>query len=139
MIGQRALAIGKVWALAGALVLGAGCAAGGDEQQILASPQVLTPAAGTCTESRGELAEVVLNPDSPSPRCLIVRATQRLKVVNRFPNQVTVLLGGKGLEVSGLGEGSFPLRFEQFLQKGGYVARISLYDPGTYGFEIRLK
>lgn len=122
------------------LALTAGCAAGGDEQQILASPGVLTPAdAGICTESKGELAEVVLNPDAPTPRCLIVRGTQRLNVVNRFPDQITLLLGGKGLEVSGSGEGSFPLRFEQYLQKGGHVARISLYDPDTYGFEVRLE
>lgn len=130
----RACAAAALFALAPA------CAAGGDEQQILASPGILTPAdPGMCTESKGELAEVVLNPDAPSPRCLIVRGTQRLSVVNRFPDQVTLLLGGKGLEVSGSGEGSFPLRFEQFLQKGGHVARISLYDPGTYGFEIRLE
>lgn len=138
MIRRRALVTAKVWAAAGALVLAAGCAAGGEAEQILASPGVLTAAEpASCSESKGELAEVILNPDVPSPQCLIVRGTQRLSVVNRFPDQVTVLLGGKGLEVSGAGEGSFPLRFEQFLQKGGHIGRISIYDPDTYGFEIR--
>jgi hypothetical protein len=40
------------------------------------------PAAGTCLPSTGSIATINANPDVPSPRCIVVRADQRLRVVN---------------------------------------------------------
>lgn len=39
-----------------------------------------SPAAGTCGNSYNGVAEVVLQPDVPSPRCIIVKDTDHLRV-----------------------------------------------------------
>jgi hypothetical protein len=49
-----------------------------------------TPAAGSCSNSNNGIAEVVLNPDVPSPRCIIVKDTDHLRVENNFDVEVSV-------------------------------------------------
>ena len=40
------------------------------------------PASGVCGQVAGALVVIVANPDTPSPRCVIVAGSQHLKVVN---------------------------------------------------------
>jgi hypothetical protein len=49
-----------------------------------------TPVAGSCSNSYNGIAEIVLNPDVPSPRCMIVKDTDHLRVENNFEFEVTV-------------------------------------------------
>jgi hypothetical protein len=41
-----------------------------------------TPAAGTCGDAVGGYAAITLNPDIPSPRCVIVHDSDQLKITN---------------------------------------------------------
>ena len=56
-----------------------------------------SPAAGTCGNSYNGIAEVVLNPDVPSPRCIIVKDTDHLRVENNFDVAVDVGDGSETL------------------------------------------
>lgn len=49
-----------------------------------------TPAAGACSNSYNGIAEIALNPDVPSPRCIIVKDTDHLRVENNFEFTVEV-------------------------------------------------
>jgi hypothetical protein len=53
-----------------------------------------TPAAGTCGNTpEGGVAEIALNPDIPSPRCVIVHSLNQLRFVNHSDVVVTVNTG----------------------------------------------
>lgn len=56
-----------------------------------------TPAAGTCGNATNGIAAVTLNPDIPSPRCIIVADTDHLRVTNKFAVKVNVSDGSGGL------------------------------------------
>ncbi len=55
-----------------------------------------TPAAGGCGAAAGGYADIKLNPDVPSPRCIVVHDTDHLRVTNTFDVNVTVDDGGGG-------------------------------------------
>ncbi len=60
----------------------------------LATPYADSPAAGICAETPGEATvSVEIFPDSPSPRCLKVNASQKLQVVNRSGVTIQLSLG----------------------------------------------
>ncbi|MGQ0678363.1 MAG: hypothetical protein ACT4OM_01675 [Actinomycetota bacterium] len=116
------------------------CGAGDHEPTpLLAPPDLGAGLTGSCAVQSGPIAEVRLGLDSTSPKCIEVRPTQRLRVVNGLPRDVTVLLGGKGLEVGGNGESTFPLRFEQFLQPGGFQATTDAFGLSAHDFELRFE
>jgi hypothetical protein len=53
-----------------------------------------TPAAGTCGNApSGGAAEITLNPDVPSPRCVIVHSLNQLKFVNNTDSEQSVSTG----------------------------------------------
>jgi hypothetical protein len=102
------------------------------------------PASGTCEPSTGAIATVMLDPDIPDPRCMIVSSRQRLRVVNTSASS-----GQQGKSIT--------IRFAYFLPRvlsvraattfrrpvGHYLApgvhdlHVSLYGGG--GPEIWLK
>ena len=51
-----------------------------DSDLIRADSQM--PASGTCPKTVGALVVITMNPDTPSPRCVVVTGGQHLKVVN---------------------------------------------------------
>ena len=55
-----------------------------------------TPAAGGCGAAAGGYADIKLNPDVPSPRCIVVHDTDHLRVTNAFDVEVSVNDGGGG-------------------------------------------
>jgi hypothetical protein len=48
----------------------------------LISADSQTPASGYCPKTVGALVVITMNPDTPSPRCVVVTGGQHLKVVN---------------------------------------------------------
>lgn len=103
------------------------------------------PAAGACGTGNGILATVETNPDVPMPRCVIVRPTERLRVVNtsnRFgePGRpVVVEFAGFSPRQLEPGESTvFGTPLGACLGPGVHDARLSLYN-GSGGAEIWLK
>jgi hypothetical protein len=92
-----------------------------------------TPAAGTCGMTTGPVATVELNPDVPGPRCLIVRADQRLRVVN-----TTNRAGSPGEVVT--------LRWPPFAERQLAIGASTTYDrplgdylaPGVHRLDSNL-
>lgn len=104
-----------------------------------------SPAAGVCGAADGALVTVVANPDTPAPRCLIVTANQRLRVVNgsngfgQPGKPMTVRFAGFALRAVPVGETTlFDRRLGELIAPGVHYIRISLY-PGAGGAEVWLK
>lgn len=102
------------------------------------------PAAGICASATGPLAIVEVNPDTPIPRCLVVRPDQRLKVVNtsdRFGapgTEVVVTMPGFAPRRLAIGAGTvFDRPFGDYLATGVHDLGLSLYGEG--GMSIWLK
>ena len=72
----------------------------------LATPEPGGPAAGTCLgPDEGSTGTITINEDVPSPRCLQIRPSQRLILVNATAHSMTARVG----------------RLEMRLEKGGTV------------------
>jgi hypothetical protein len=69
---------------------------GGDPYGAMTPPDGVTPAAGSCSQATGGVAAITLNPDVPSPRCIVVHDTDRLKVTNNMGVKVHVDDGYNG-------------------------------------------
>jgi hypothetical protein len=110
----------------------------------LVPPDSDLPAAGICGSAPGGLAVVEANPDTPQPRCLVVRPDQRLEVVNasdrfRQPgSEITVTMPGFSPRTLAIGARTvFDRPFGAYLAPGVHQVRISLY-PGS-GADLWLK
>jgi hypothetical protein len=102
-----------------------------------------TPAAGACGGADG-YATVETNPDVPLPRCLIVTARQKLRVVNtsnRFGEpgrSVLVTFAGFAPRRLAVGEATvFDRPFGEYLAKGVHTVHLSLFRGS--GTEVWLK
>lgn len=95
-----------------------------------------SPAAGTCGQTAGAVAEVTLNPDVPSPRCVQVRPDQSLRVRNATDQPVDVSFGGTSATVAAGAAQAFPRPFGEYLAPGVHRVSTSLY--GGSGPEIYL-
>jgi hypothetical protein len=91
-----------------------------------ATPYALEPAAGICGEPAGEEAVMTLEPGIPDPRCMIVTADQRLRVINRTGADVEISLGPFALPLPANGETVFGPSFGDFLMPGVHVLGV---DP----------
>ena len=92
-------------------------------------PDSVLPAAGACARIAGRIVTIAAMPDTPQPRCVVVTADQRLRVVNRaagavvavrfaaFPTQ-ELKLGQAVLYTPPMG---------RFLAPGVHDVHISLY------------
>ncbi len=89
-----------------------------------------SPAAGTCGNSYNGIAEVVLQPDVPSPRCIIVKDTDHLRVENNFTVKVNVNDGSGVLFALDPGESDTGMK-----ALGGYwatgVHRLKITNAAT--------
>jgi hypothetical protein len=88
-----------------------------------------SPAAGGCGNATNGIAEVALNPDVPSPRCIIVHDTDHLRVKNNFAFAVRVDDGGGSFTVQ-------PGASETGMKAlGGYwatgVHRLKIFNAAT--------
>jgi hypothetical protein len=69
---------------------------GGDPYGAMVPPDAINPAAGTCANDAGGVAFNTLNPDVPSPRCIVVHDTDRLRIKNNMGVKVHIDDGGNG-------------------------------------------
>jgi hypothetical protein len=79
---------------------GASTTNGGDPYDAMVPPDAINPAAGTCANAAGGVAFITLNPDVPSPRCIIVHDSDRLKIKNNMGVDVRVDDGGNGFVIT---------------------------------------
>jgi hypothetical protein len=100
-----------------------------------ATPYADSPAAGICGKAEGDLATMTLLPGIPDPRCLIVSANQRLRVINRTEGTVEISLAGVAQTLEPDGSFTFTAEFGELLQPGVHALAV---DP-CCGGEIWLK
>lgn len=107
-------------------------------------PDATAPAAGACSRSAGSQVLVVVNPDVPSPRCVIVAAGQHLAVRNNTgemgQSARTVTLRWADYPPRTVSPGaltSYPQPFGNYLMPGVHRLQASVY--GQDGAEIWLK
>jgi hypothetical protein len=96
----------------------------------------MQPAASTCGQPSGSIAEVTINPDIPSPRCTEVTADQRLQVRNNTDQQITVSLADFSATLSPGAAQLYDRPFGDYLEPGVHRITVSLY--GDSGPEIWL-
>jgi hypothetical protein len=92
------------------------------------------PAAAACGLASGAVAEVVVMPDVPSPRCVEVGPVQSLRVRNDSGQAVDVTFAGASATVPDGGTQAFPRPFGEYLEPGVHVVAVSLY--GGSGPEV---
>lgn len=96
------------------------------------------PAAGACATAEGGFADIKLNPDMPEPRCMIVAATDQLRIENATESDVDIDTGFSQVtlaphETSIVGGG-----VAQYWEPGVHVIKTGrLYDGN--GPEVWLK
>lgn len=93
-------------------------------------------AAGVCAEDDSDIVTVVLEQDTPSPRCLVVRGSQRLRVVNSVDKTVFAKLGGAEITLPSGSSVTLAEGFSVYLVPGGHFMTTDLYAGGV---EFRLE
>lgn len=102
-----------------------------------------SPAGGICGSDSGAVVTVVANPDTPAPRCLIVTANQRLRVVNGSNlsgagKPITVTFADFAPRVVPIGGATlFDRPLGEYIAPGVHSIHISLYGSG--GGDVWLK
>jgi hypothetical protein len=99
-----------------------------------ATPYASEPAAGICADATGAVGasppvgEVVmtLEPGIPDPRCMIVAAGQRLRVVNATGGDVNISLGPFSLPLPANAETVIGPAFGDYLMPGVHALQV---DP----------
>jgi hypothetical protein len=91
------------------------------------------------------MVTIDINPDTPSPRCVVIRADQRLRVVNTsntfgFTGKpITVTFADYPPRVIQIGQAAtFDRPLGEHLATGVQEVHVSLY-PGSFGAEVWLK
>jgi hypothetical protein len=92
---------------------------------LLATPYAQSPAAGICATFDGDAVVVSLYPDIPDPRCIKVRADQRLTMVNRTENTLDVSLGIYKASLPPGAETTFDAPFGTYLETGVHQLQVS--------------
>jgi hypothetical protein len=104
---------------------------------VLASSEGDTPAAGVCQKVEGEFADVTINPDTPTPRCLRVTAIQRLRVTNALEHVVQFTLAGATTTLGAGERREVDSNFGSYLAPGVHVVHSPAY--GGSGPELWLQ
>jgi hypothetical protein len=92
---------------------------------LLATPYAQSPAAGLCASFEGETVVVSIYPDIPDPRCVKVRADQKLTVVNRTQNTLEVSLGSFTASLDPNAESSSDTPFGEYLAPGVHQLQVT--------------
>jgi len=101
-----------------------------------ATPYAQSPAAGICGEPTSEDTVLVeIWPDIPSPRCLVVRGDQYLRILNRTDEVLAISLGRLAGSVLPGEAITLELPFSQYLEPGVHVVGATPFG----GPEIWLK
>ncbi|HVT75553.1 MAG TPA: hypothetical protein VHD87_00875 [Acidimicrobiales bacterium] len=88
-----------------------------------------TPAAGTCGNApEGGAAVITLNPDVPSPRCVIVHSENQLTFVNNTDTAQTVDVGYDQATLQPHATHAFPQPVGDYWARGVHRVNMSLYN-----------
>jgi hypothetical protein len=91
------------------------------------------PAAGICDEVDGEIATITIYSGIPDPRCLVVYAGQRLKVVNASGEEVRFTLGPFDVLLAPEDEQIYDRPVDEYLAPGVHNTYISIFYGGAGG------
>ena len=103
----------------------------------LASAVSDAPAAGTCVDVEGDFADVTMSSDAPTPRCLRVMRSQRLRVKNAVDRAVEITLAGTKMTLAPGERRVFGRDFGTYLAPGVHVVHSTAYGRG--GAELWLR
>jgi hypothetical protein len=92
---------------------------------LLATPYAQSPAAGICASFDGDLVVVNIYLDIPDPRCIKVRADQRLSVVNQTKSTLEISLGIYKASLLPGAETTFDAPFGMYLATGVHQLQVS--------------
>ena len=92
---------------------------------LLATPYAQSPAAGICASFEGGTVVVNIYADIPDPRCVKVRADQRLSVVNQTQNTLEISLGIYQASLAPGAETTFDAPFGTYLATGVHILQVS--------------
>lgn len=96
-----------------------------------------TPAAGTCAQVQGKEVMIILNPDIPSPRCVIVSSEMNLSLINNTNTPITLDYGIYKSTIQPKSGYSFPGTIGSIFAPGVHRIMTSLYAGS--GPEVWLK
>jgi hypothetical protein len=100
------------------------------EPMPLATPLSDSPAAGICDFYPGELVTFEIYPDIPSPRCARATPEQRLKIVNRTEQELTMWIGSYEFALLPDQEKVIDAELRSFLAPGVHQISITAYSGG---------
>lgn len=105
-----------------------------DQSQVVNTLQpadAQVPAAGVCPDyTSGNTVTIILNQDTPSPRCVRVVANQNLRIINNTSQAVTFTLGQNTLSINPNQIQTITQTFGTYLAPGVHESRTSLYGGG---------
>jgi hypothetical protein len=96
----------------------------------LKPPDSDLPASGICGTATGTFAIVLINTDTPSPRCQHVAADQRLRITNNTDRPAEIRLANHALTLAPKTEGTIDQPFGDYLAPGVHTLTISTYSGG---------
>jgi hypothetical protein len=95
------------------------------------------PVSGACASFDTSVVTITINPDTPSPRCAKVTATQRLTVINKTSALVQVKLAQFAVQLPPGESQTFDVAFGSYLAPGVHSISMSNYGEGA-GAELWL-
>ncbi len=95
------------------------------------------PAAGVCSQVSSDVVTIIVAVDVPRPRCVLVAAQQRLRLLNDTDSSVEVRLGPFSTELAAGETTIFDRPLGEYLESGVHVVEISRY--GGSGAELWLR
>ena len=101
-----------------------------------ATPAAQSPAAGICGYLDGDIVTITIYPDIPDPRCVEVRAEQKLRVINRRAELLHVAIGTFEADIPPDGEHIFDLPVGEYLLPGVHVILVSPCCSPEIVFEV---
>jgi len=101
----------------------------------LATPYAQQPAAGICASIEEDLVVITLETDISDPRCVKVRADQKLSVVNQTQKDLDVQLGDYEAKLAPGDQVTIDIPFGDYLAAGVHQLKV---DP-CCGAEIWLE
>ena len=114
------------------LVVLAACATNPAPFNELAPPDFLAPTSGVCAgPARGGVETLTINADTPAPRCLKIRPTQRLRVLSKIQLPARVRVGGISFNVPAGKATQTDGGIGRYLDVGGHYVSISSYSGNT--------
>ncbi|HSB65221.1 MAG TPA: hypothetical protein VLD65_01505 [Anaerolineales bacterium] len=102
---------------------------------VLSTPYAQQPAAGICASSDGQIVEITINVDMPSPRCAKIRPEQTLVIVNATLSTIQVSIGNFSTSILPGAQYPIDVPFGDYLAPGVHLINATPY----FGAELWLE